>query len=171
MDGSGRVTLQNRRYIRECHPITSPALTPSTCAPMITPAVIPAPQPMEQQPEQQQLAPQPDLVPEQPTEGSDHQTYPMQDSTQQHSQENAQQHVQEHAPQQEQQHTQQGANQQAHASDEQPALEPAQQQTSSEGSHGRPRGGANQKTRLNQQRLRNLRGGRNQEGEREDTDS
>ena len=127
---------------------------------MVTPAVIPAPQPVEQQPEQQQLAPQPDLVPEQPTEGSDHQTYPIQDSTQQR----APQHVQEHAPKQ-------GANQHTQASDEQPALEPAQQQTSSAGSRGRPHGRLNQKTLLNQQRLRNLRGGRNQEGEREDSGS
>ena len=165
MDGSGRVTLQNRRYIRECHPITSPILTPSPFAPMVTPAVVPDPQPMEQHPGQQQLAPQP----EQPTEGLDHQTYPTQHA-QQHTQEHAQQHVQENAPQQEQQHMQQGANQHAQASDEQPALEPAQKQTSSEGSGGRPRGVPNRKTRLNQQRVRNLRGGRNQE-EREDTGS
>jgi histone H3/H4 len=54
MDGSGRVTLQNRRFIKECHPITPPMPAMSPSLPMTSPQQ-PAPLQIPQQTARQML--------------------------------------------------------------------------------------------------------------------
>ena len=184
MDGSGRVTLQNRRYIKECHPITPPTPLPSPFLPAVGPTAMPAkqsaqqpaPQPMQHrqlhaQQQAQQPAPQPMQHPQLHTQQSAEQPeqqvrfalppaeQPAQDPASESVQHPLQQHAQ-HSVQPPQQSTQQPAQQ--FAQQQQQQILPAQ-------TRGRPQGGLSRKTLRTQQRLRNLRSRRNPEEEREDS--